>query len=95
MTAIDRQAGDHMITGLDRAYFRAHLLDDTGGLVAEHDRRGVRKHPIDDMQVRMTNPDRDSAHQHLTRTRLADTDFFDGQRGTRCMENGSFHDVPR
>ncbi len=38
MAAIGRQAGDHMIAGLDRAHFGTHLLDHAGRLMPKHHR---------------------------------------------------------
>ncbi|MNI48137.1 hypothetical protein D3C73_1026900 [compost metagenome] len=95
MAAVDRQARDHMIPWFDGADVRAHLFDDTGCLVAEHHGGRMRIHPVHNMQIRMADTHSDSAHQHFTRTRFADPDFLDGQRGTRRMEYGSFHDLPR
>jgi hypothetical protein len=41
----------------------------------------------------MANTDRFGANQHFAWARLADAHFFDDQRGTHLMENGSFHEI--
>ncbi|MNF46167.1 hypothetical protein D3C84_273220 [compost metagenome] len=86
-----RQAGDHMIAGLDRTHFGADLLDHTGGFMTQHHRAGIGKRAVDDVQVRVAHTHRFSADQHFARTRFADAHLFDDQRGSNLMEYGSFH----
>ncbi|MCY1314586.1 hypothetical protein D9M70_652530 [compost metagenome] len=54
----------------------------------------MRIQAIDEVQVGMAHADSDGTNQHLTRTRLADGDIFDAQRGARLVEYGCFHGYP-
>ncbi|MNF95716.1 hypothetical protein D3C84_784830 [compost metagenome] len=81
-----------MIAGLDRAHFAPHLLDHAGGFMAQYQRARIGVGAFDHVQVRVANTNGLGADQHFARARLADTDFFDNQRGTHLVEYGSFHD---
>jgi hypothetical protein len=50
-TAEHREAGDHVIAGLDVSHAFADRLDDTGRLMAEHARCRMRVEPLDEMQI--------------------------------------------
>ncbi|MNZ78170.1 hypothetical protein D3C78_967350 [compost metagenome] len=79
MAAVGRQAGDDMVTRLDRAHQFADLLDNPRSLVAEHHRCRVWIVTVDKVQVGVANTDGDSTHQHFVRAGFADPHLFDGQ----------------
>eukprot|EP01036_Dinobryon_divergens_P061035 gene61036-81376_t len=51
MAAEHRQAGDHMVTGLDVGDVFTHRFDDTSGFMAEYGGHGGRVFALDEMQV--------------------------------------------
>ncbi|MNM95684.1 hypothetical protein D3C81_1081390 [compost metagenome] len=89
--AVDRQAGHHVVARLDRTHLRAHLLDHAGGLMAQHHRRRVRKHAVDEMEVGMADADGAGANQHLARAGLGDGDVLNTEGLAGTMEYRSFH----
>ncbi len=89
--AEDRQAGDHVIAGLELRHVLAHLLDDPGGLVAEDRGRGERIVAVDEVQVAVAHAARDRAHEHFAPDGLRDVDVLDGERLLGAMEHGGFH----
>ncbi|MCY1219918.1 hypothetical protein D9M72_319120 [compost metagenome] len=94
VAAVGRQAGDHMVAGLDRAHFGADLLDHARGLVAQDRRHRVRIGAVQEMQVRVAHAHGGGAHQHLARAGLADGNVFDHQRGLGLMQDSGFHEAP-
>src|SRR5258708_19342817 len=68
------EAGDDMVARPQRRYIWADGFDDTGALVAEHDRPVEREtaDPVDDVQVAVADAGRDGAHQHLAAHGLVD-----------------------
>ena len=85
-----RQARHHVIARLHRRHVGAHRLDDTGALVAQHDRTVEREAalPIDDVQVAVAHARGRGADQHLTAPRLVDLDGLDRERLVHLAENG-------
>ncbi len=84
-----------MIAGLDGRHLGADRLDDTGALMAQHD-RPVEREPsdaVDDMQIAMAHAGRGGAHQDLARPWLIDLDLLDRQRCMHFAKYGSsgFH----
>ena len=91
VAAEGREAGDHVIARLNGANLGAHLLDDTGALMAENGRQRVRVGTLDEMQVGVADTGGRSADQHLVRARLVDLHIFDLKRGAHFAQNGGFH----
>ncbi len=64
----------HVVAGLQRRHALAHLLDDAGALVAEHDRRRQRDGAVLDGQVGVADARRDDLHLALAGARRGDLD---------------------
>jgi len=86
-----REARDHMIAGLHVRHQLADLLDDPGGLMSEHGRRGIWVQPIDEVEVAVADTRRRRVHEHFARHRLIDVNLLDREWLMRPVENGSFH----
>src|SRR5207247_8128283 len=91
VAAEDRQAGDHVIAGLDLGHVRTDGLDDAGGLVAED--RGGRELivAVDEVKVAVAHAAGDRADEHLAADGLRDVDVLDGERLLGTVEHGGFH----
>ena len=81
----------HVVARCQVGHVGADLHHHAGGFVAEHHRHGSRAVAVDDRQVRMAQPGRGNAHQHLTGTRWCQLDLANGKRHGFCVGAGNAH----
>src|SRR5207237_899730 len=88
-----REAGHHVIAGLDGRHIGADRLDDTGTLVSQDDRPVERKPAlaIHHVQIAMAHARRGGANQDLAPPGLVDLDGFDRQRLLDFAKDGGLH----
>ncbi len=71
----------------------ADLLDDTGGLVAEHRGQRMRIKPFHEVQIGVAEPGDRGADQDLARPRIRQADVLDHQRLVDFMQDGGLHRI--
>ena len=94
VAAEHRQAGDHVVAGLDVADLIADRLDDARGLVPQHARGRVDVLALGEVKVAVAHAGGRGAHEHLMGTGLVDGDVLDLELAGNGPEYGGFHGLP-
>ncbi|HVM52795.1 MAG TPA: alcohol dehydrogenase catalytic domain-containing protein, partial [Acidimicrobiales bacterium] len=94
LAAEHREAGDHVVTGLDVGDVGPDRLDDAGRLVAEHGGRRIRVLALHEVQVGVAAPGRGGLDEHLPWAGLVDLHVVDDELARDLLQNGSLHVSP-
>jgi hypothetical protein len=76
VAAVERQAYDHVIAGLDGAHVRSDLLDHACRLMPEDGGKRMREVALQDVEVGVAQPAGDDPDEHLARAGFGDLDIL-------------------
>jgi hypothetical protein len=91
MATENRQAGDHMVAGLDVGDIFTDRFDHTCGFMTKYGGHWRGVFAFDEMQVAVAKPADTGTHQHFVALGFFDLDALDGHRLTWAMKNSGFH----